>query len=35
MDYLGLTAKDWLFQGFMTFSLWFISWTILLSTTTS
>lgn len=31
MDYLGLTAKDWLYQGFMTFSLWFISWTILLS----
>ncbi len=31
MDYLGLTAKDWVFQGFMTFSLWFITWTILLS----
>ena len=31
MEYLGLTAKDWLFQGFMTFSLWFITWTILLS----
>ena len=31
MEYLGLTAKDWLYQGFMTFSLWFISWTILLS----
>jgi hypothetical protein len=31
MDYLGLTAKDWLYQGFMTFSLWFITWTILLS----
>jgi accessory gene regulator protein AgrB len=31
MDYLGLTAKDWFYQGFMTFSLWFISWTILLS----
>lgn len=31
MDYLALTSKDWLFQGFLTFSLWFISWTILLS----
>jgi hypothetical protein len=31
MEVLGLTAKDWLFQGFMTFSLWFITWTILLS----
>lgn len=26
-----LGAKDWLYQGFMTFSLWFITWTILLS----
>ena len=34
MEYLGLTSKDWLYQGFMTFSLWFISWTILLSTPT-
>jgi len=31
MDFLGLTSKDWLYQGFMTFSLWFITWTILLS----
>jgi len=31
MEYLGLAAKDWLYQGFMTFSLWFITWTILLS----
>jgi hypothetical protein len=31
MEYLSLTSKDWFFQGFMTFSLWFISWTILLS----
>ncbi|HVP25274.1 MAG TPA: hypothetical protein VMS81_04760 [Methanomicrobiales archaeon] len=31
MDYLGLTSKDWLYQGFMTFALWFITWTILLS----
>jgi hypothetical protein len=35
MDYLGLTSKDWLYQGFMTFSLWFISWTILLSASPS
>ncbi|MDD1672493.1 MAG: hypothetical protein LUO82_05795 [Methanomicrobiales archaeon] len=27
-----LGAKDWFYQGFMTFSLWFISWTILLTT---
>ncbi|HTY51936.1 MAG TPA: hypothetical protein VMB35_01925 [Methanomicrobiales archaeon] len=31
MDYLGITTKDWFYQGFMTFSLWFITWTILLS----
>jgi lysozyme family protein len=31
MDYLGLTAKDWVFQGFMTLAFWFITWTILLS----
>jgi hypothetical protein len=31
MDYLGLTSKDWVFQGFMTFAFWFITWTILLS----
>jgi hypothetical protein len=31
MDYLGLTSKDWLYQGFMTFAFWFITWTILLS----
>jgi hypothetical protein len=31
MDYLGLTTKDWFYQGFMTFCLWFITWTILLS----
>jgi hypothetical protein len=31
MDYLGLSAKDWVFQGFMTFCFWFITWTILLS----
>lgn len=32
MDYLSLTAKDWVFQGFMTTALWFITWTLLLST---
>jgi EMC6-arch len=31
MDYFSLTAKDWLFQGFMTFTFWFITWTILIS----
>ena len=31
MDYFSLTSKDWFYQGFMTFSLWFITWTILLS----
>jgi len=31
MDYLSLTAKDWVFQGFMTLAFWFITWTILLS----
>ncbi|MDD1656620.1 MAG: hypothetical protein LUO87_04510 [Methanomicrobiales archaeon] len=30
-DTPSLTMKDWFFQGFMTFSLWFISWTVLLS----
>jgi len=27
-----LAAKDWFFQGFMTFAFWFISWTLLLTT---
>ena len=31
MDYLDMTAKDWVFQGFMTFCFWFITWTILLT----
>ena len=31
MDYLRLTTKDWVFQGFMTLAFWFITWTILLS----
>jgi EMC6-arch len=26
-----LGAKDWFFQGFMTFVFWFITWTILLT----
>ncbi|HVP96152.1 PKD domain-containing protein [Methanoregula sp.] len=26
-------AKDWLYQGFMTFAFWIMTWTILLSTT--
>jgi hypothetical protein len=34
MDYLSLTSKDWVFQGFMTAAFWFITWTILLSTRT-
>jgi hypothetical protein len=28
-----LGKKDWLFQGFMTFAFWFISWTLLLTAT--
>ncbi len=28
-----LGAKDWFYQGFMTFAFWFMTWTILLSTT--
>ena len=32
IDKPALGAKDWFFQGFMTFSFWFISWTILLTT---
>jgi hypothetical protein len=30
MEPLG--AKDWIYQGFMTISFWFITWTILLTT---
>jgi PKD repeat protein len=26
-----LGAKDWIYQGFMTFAFWFMTWTILLS----
>jgi hypothetical protein len=31
MDTTKLGAKDWFYQGFMTFALWFMAWTILLS----
>ncbi|MDD4484552.1 MAG: hypothetical protein PHD55_09315 [Methanoregula sp.] len=34
MDATKLGAKDWFFQGFMTFAFWFMTWTILLSTMT-
>lgn len=27
----SLGKKDWVYQGFMTFAFWFITWTILLS----
>jgi hypothetical protein len=33
IDYTSLGGKDWFYQAFMTFSLWFISWTLLLTTT--
>jgi heme/copper-type cytochrome/quinol oxidase subunit 4 len=32
LDTSKLGAKDWFFQGFMTFAFWLMSWTILLST---
>ncbi len=32
IDSSKLGAKDWLYQGFMTFAFWFMSWTLLLST---
>jgi hypothetical protein len=31
MDTSKLGAKDWLYQGFMTFAFWFMTWTILLT----
>jgi hypothetical protein len=31
MDISKLGAQDWFYQGFMTFALWFMTWTILLS----
>ncbi|NLA39457.1 MAG: hypothetical protein GX882_08840 [Methanomicrobiales archaeon] len=33
IDYMDLTSKDWFYQGFMTFALWFMTWTLLLTTT--
>jgi heme/copper-type cytochrome/quinol oxidase subunit 4 len=32
LDTPKLNKKDWIYQGFMTFAFWFISWSILLST---
>jgi hypothetical protein len=32
IDFTKLTKKDWFYQSFMTFALWIISWTLLLST---
>jgi hypothetical protein len=31
MDTAKLGAKDWFYQGFMTFAFWFMTWTILLT----
>jgi len=31
MDIAKLGAKDWFYQGFMTFAFWFMTWTILLT----
>ena len=31
IDNAKLGAKDWFYQGFMTFAFWFLTWTILLS----
>lgn len=34
LPYLGkdeMSTKDWLYVGFMTFDLWFVSWTVLLT----
>ena len=33
VDYMELSTKDWFYQSFMTFALWFMTWTILLTTT--
>lgn len=33
MDPSRLEKKDWFYQGFMTFSFWFVTWTIFLSGT--
>lgn len=34
MDTARLGAKDWFYQGFMTFAFWFVTWTILLTALT-
>ncbi|TAJ43827.1 EMC6-like membrane protein [Methanofollis fontis] len=34
IDYTELGNKDWFYQAFMTFALWFISWSVMLTTTT-
>ncbi len=31
----ALGKKDWFYQGFMTFAFWFITWTLLLTGTSS
>jgi hypothetical protein len=31
MDTARLGAKDWFYQGFMTFAFWFMTWTVLLT----
>ncbi|NLM28972.1 MAG: hypothetical protein GX216_00870 [Methanomicrobiales archaeon] len=33
IDYMKLTSKDWFYQSFMAFALWFMTWTLLLTTT--
>jgi heme/copper-type cytochrome/quinol oxidase subunit 4 len=35
MDTSKLGAKDWFYQGFMTFAFWFMTWTILLTSLSS
>ena len=35
MDTSKLGGKDWLYQGFMTFAFWFMTWTILLTLLTT
>ena len=35
MDTAKLGAKDWFYQGFMTFAFWFMTWTILLTSLTA
>ena len=34
MDTSKLGAKDWFYQGFITFAFWFMTWTILLTSLT-